>query len=460
MGDRRGYSKDAHDTYPGVTISQETRDGRKVLLLRWREVLPGGRQGKRKACYALNTKGLALLKAGQPAVGPGLLATSRSKARKHAIQKSAELASERTYLAEVQPSSEVRPDATWTELEAAHLAYLSRKSRRAATLRAYGQAWAKVRGWPARPTLPRQLTLLDLETYRDHLSRKGLSPHSVNSLLVHFKAALNFGRTRVRCIRLDDVDVKQGLEPVEAVQLPVCLDRTKLRAILAAASAFDDEHIGAQTFPILAFVMVTGCRLGEMQALRWAPSRASAAESWPDFTGGMLRIYGAKTSVPRSLPFATRPGLRRLLGILRSRVDAAALPFVFGGTMPLAVRDRREAGPVEADGKRTPGRSAKSALAAVREASGADWAIKDLRSTAATHLANTSLYGSLLNTLADHLGHSYDVLKEHYLGKLVLPDAQRNAATVEEVLGVADAINAWCEAAEGKGGKLLRMRGA
>jgi integrase len=437
----RGYSARAAREHPGVTISEETRQGEKRFLLRWREVLPGGRRGKRKACYAVDAK--------------GALATSRSKAHAHAVTKSAELKAELKSLENLAPSAEFKPDATWSELVAAHAKYLERKGRGRKTITSYGQVDAFLNSWRSRPALPKQLQLADLEAFGQHVAahkkQRGesgngqnahddkLSPHSVRTILVHLKGILNFGRKRMKCVRLDGETIAEGLQPpVKAFVRPVALPSSKLRQILDAAK----KHNDGTMFPLLTFLMLTGCRLGEAETVRWTPSKPGAAESWIDFDGGRVVIYARKTSRQRVIPFEKRPALRTLLECLRDFSDTERLPFVFGGKLPLALRDKREVEMMADDGAKVVGKSGKAALYAVRAQSGADWKPKDFRSTLATFLCNSNL-GMNVYAVAGELGHDYAVLTKHYSGQYQLPPKLRDAGTVEAVLGIADLLQEW-----------------
>lgn len=435
---QRGYNSRAAREHPGVTISQEVRNGEKRILLRWREILPGGRLGKRKGCYALDANG-------KPA-------KSRTRAHAHAVRKAGELESERAALVNVAATPEYRPDATWAELFASHAAHLSRKGRSASTLRTYKQTWAFVESWRGRPALPKQLQLVDLEAFAQHVANhkklrtqaekdaglpaETLSPHSVRTALIHLKGILNFGRKRLKCVRVDGETVAEGLQsPVKANVRPTALPASKLRQILEAAS----EHNGGSMFPLIAFLMVTGCRLGEAEALRWKPSKPGAAESWLDFDGGRILMYGVKTSRQRVIPFESRPALRTMLEAIKDNTDITGLPFVFGGRLPLAIRDKRAIVATDKDGNQIIGRSGKAALYAVRAKSGADWKPKDFRSTLATFMCNSAL-GLNVYTVAGELGHDHAVLVKHYAGQYQLPPAQRNATTVEALLGVTDLL--------------------
>jgi integrase len=444
---RRGYNPKARYAHKGVTIAEEVRAGRKVVLLRWREPMPGGRVGKRRGCYAM------LLKNGRVSETP---AASRTAAEAHAALKAAELKGERERLRCAEESEERRPDAGWTELKKEHAEYLVRKGRATKSRAAYNYAWSFVESWPGRPAFPAKLTLRGLESLAAHLAQRGLSEASQASVMGHLRVILNFGRDRIGCVRLGEKTIKQGLEPPKA-DLVVSVRSTKhLRQILTAALKWDKEHPEARTFHLLAFLMLSGCRRGEAERLRWEPSAPGAKESWVDLEGDRLLIYGVKTRVQRPVPLTNRPALRRLLDTMRAAVDSVAEPFVFGGALPLAVADKRaESGEGE---NKLKGRSLKRALAVVRANSGANWSLKSLRSTFATFMANSGLYGADLYTLANENGHRYEVLVAKYATGYSLPAKQKAARTVEEVLGVRDMVDGWCKAQARMGGKIIRLR--
>jgi integrase len=444
---RRGYSKRAAREHPGVTISSEVRAGRKVVLLRWREVLPRGRNGKRKACVAVDSKGDPV--------------TSRTKAHSLAVRKAEELQKERQALENASIGSDFNASATWKELFESHQRHLERKGRSPATLRSYQQAQQYLESWDERPELPRKLELVHLESFAHFVAkykkaksksalgrREVLSPHSVRSILVHIKGLLNYGRKRLNCVQLSGEAIAEGLQPtVKAYVSPVALPSAKLRQVLTVAR----ECQSGAVFPLLTFLMVTGCRLGEAEAVRWSPSKPGSAESWLDFEGSRLLIYGGKTFRQRVVPLEPRPLMRDMLLTLSREVDTKALPYVFGGRLPLALRDKRVETLLDEHGKTVRGKSGKAALYAVRAKSGADWKPKDFRSTLATYLCNSSL-GLNVYAVAGELGHDHAVLVKHYAGQYHLPPGQRDAKTVEEVLGIADIVQEWLKQRKPRGG--------
>lgn len=456
----RGYNKSAHSDHPGVTISEEwradgTRDGRKVLMLRWREPLARGKLGKRRGEVVKDKT--------------GRLVTSRSEARPYAVAKSEALIIQRIELANEDSSGQnYSPEATWEELAAAHAKHLRHKGRRAKSREGYKQSWRFLKRWKARPAKPRELTEHDLERFaafvgsrRNKRTGKRLSPASVASILAHVKVRLGFGRRRMKCVRVEPESMREALAPPKQSLQPKALHADKLRQILEAASEYDDAHPAsttfpmhpaANTFPLLAFFMATGCRRGEAEAVRWKLSEPGAPESWVDFEGDRLLIYSHKTSRDRVLPFETRPMLRKLLRFLHDQADTKAEPFVFGGAAPLAINNR-----TEQHEQGVKARSMKRALRAVRQNSGADWALKDLRSTTATHLCNADLYRGNTYNVASEMGHRHDVLLTRYAKPFALPKDRAKAASVEGALGIADAIAAWLKARTGKEGRVIKM---
>lgn len=449
---KRGYDARAAKEHPGVTISHEWKRGQKRVVLRWYEVLGSEKRGKRKACFAMK------LKDGKLTEAP---AESRRAAEGHARLKAAELAKELKELQKSQHTDEHDPHATWENLKREHDAYLKRKRRRPKSISGYAYSWGFVERWPGRPALPKLLTLKSLESFAAHVADCLNAPASQASVLAHVTVILNFGRRRLKCVWLDADTINDGLEPPDADLMPVVLPTSHLKKILGAAETWDADHADTQTFPLLAFLMLTGARRGEAEQLRWLPSTPGAHESWVDFDGGRLLIHSSKTRRQRQIPFANRPALKKLLEVLHDEADPDAEPFVFGGVLPLAIADKRREEVVRGEAgeeTRVRGRSLKRALTVVRQESGANWAIKSLRSTFATYMANSQLYGSDLYTLAGQNGHRYDVLVAKYAKAYPLPAKQRTASKVEDVLGIAKQVSDWTKAQKSKAGRIIRLR--
>lgn len=441
---RTGYNARAHSEHPGVSI--QARHGHIVL----RYIVPGKRDSS-----------------GQPhrmqeAVkdAEGNFITSREKAKPLAIAKSVELAKEWQRLE--KGGRVVNLNAGWEDLIDAHEAHLKAAGKSAETIRDYKAKWHYIRSWGMRPSHPFKLQIADLENLVAHIKshkfgdhkEQGLSPNSIASVTRHIKALLNFGRKRLACVKLDAESVSMGLNPGKLPQpLPVALSTADLKKILEAARVHDEDFPRSEVFPLLAFYMLTGCRLGEAERLRWKPSKPGAPESWVDFEGDRLLIHARKTGRQRAVLFKDRPALRRLLETLESRVDIGSSPYVFGGPLPLAIRHIR-AEPNE----KVIGRSLKSAVKAVHDASNCEWRIKDFRSTAATYLCNSALGASALYDVAQQLGHDYSVLVKYYTGHFQLPEKQRTASTFEAVLGIAEVMESWFKAQQKQGARVHKIR--
>lgn len=443
---RRGYSTTARDQHPGVTVSRD----RGLFTLRWRDVLPGGKQGKRRKKIVRDDERKPV--------------TTLKAAREAAVAKSKDLAGDHTALKTSSRRSGKNPNATWEQLIQHHRERLVLKGRSPRTIEVYSEAWVFLGPdtWSRRPALPKLVLVDHLEEFthaissRKHrLTGEPVSPHYVASILRALKALLNHGRRRLACVRLSAEEITEGLEPPERSLQPVVLPTSKLCSILDQAAQYDATRENSLTFPLLACFMLMGCRRGELERLRWNPTKPGAKESWIDFEGKRLLIYGAKTKRQRTVPLENRPALREILELLLDRTDPEQQPFVFGGEQPLRISRKRSAD--ESDER---GRSLKRALYSIREQTGADWPLKSLRSTTASHLANSRLYSSEIQGLAWELGHDERVLRAHYAEQYHLPKKQARASSVEAVLGIADKINEWLKEQRGKGGRVLQLRGA
>lgn len=414
-------------------------------MLRWREILPGGRSGRRRKWAVVD-------QAGRPV-------PSRNAAHSYAVAKSDELVREKLALAEVAATDDFRPDATWAQLCEEHFKYLERKGRRPSTKRVYKEVWPFLNNWRGRPELPKHTTLRSIEEYVAYVSKQlnrrtqlPLSPNYVESIVRHTRCILNFGRKRLRCVRLDAETLAEGLQaPVKVRVTPNALTSRQMCDLLRVSMDYDENHL-SNTFPVLAAFLCTGCRRGELEALRWSPSTPGAPESWVDFDGERVLIYGAKTSRHRVLPFKERPLLRKILKSMQQQVDLNQHPFVFGGSKAASINSKRHQTVQGACGV-----SFREALVEIRKQCGFEWMVKDLRSTAATMLAN-SLLGANLYQVAGWMGHRFEVLNKHYAGHITLPPRQHAARTVEGVLGIAKVLTSWLDARVEKKGRLLHLR--
>ncbi|CAG0934075.1 hypothetical protein PLCT1_02588 [Planctomycetaceae bacterium] len=332
--------------------------------------------------------------------------------------------------------------------------------------------------WQGKPDWPSQLHEGHLEDFqiflRTHRNKGGAvrTNATFRTICQHLKGRLNFGRKLHRresrmplprkCVMIDGESINDGLAQGRPDRmLPVALHTGTLRAILSkalehdagiaarnrewdnsrAARGLEEVHrLDNRVFPVLAFLMLTGCRRSEAENLRWSPTKHGAAESWIDFEHGRVVIHGHKTGVQRAIPLANRPLLSRILKTLSTANNREGQPYVFGGPLPLAIGDIRAQ---SAEGLR--GLSLKRAIADVRQNSGTHFRIKDLRSSMATWLAHSDLCTNMFE-LAAQMGHDYAVLVKHYASRdFALPPESSTARTVEALLGVENELNAWLE---------------
>lgn len=422
-----GYNRKARSEHPDVSV---LRRGEGYVL---RYVEPGsGLSGKPRVRQEL-------LKTadGQPI-------TSKAIARDRAAEKSQWLMDERLRIK--AGATPIDRDAGWADLKKSHDAKLQAGGSSPKTKLAYDQAWKQFESWPRRPGSPSDLSVTDLQAFMAHLrsywslkTNAPLSKHSVAAHARHVRAILNYGRKVVHCIRLDGEAVGEGLSVGRLPRLlPESYDSAQLCELLQAAREYDAEHPRSQVFPFIAFLMVVGCRLGEAESLRWAPTpHRDAPESWVDFKGRRIVIFGRKTQVERTVPLDVRPQLTRMLKRLKARIDPTTEPYVFGGAIPLAVADKRRI----SDPNKKAGRSLKSAIDSLKDKVDFHWSPHSLRANLATYLANSSL-GSNLYVVAGELGHDYAVLVKHYAGRRKMSRSQLAAKSVEALLGVVAELNA------------------
>jgi len=448
---QRGYSRRSRSEHPGVTIASERRaNGSVAIVLRW--VHPGT---NRRCKEAVKDKS-------------GVPVTSREAAKEAAIAKSQELAGERKQLDEGrEPTSR---ETTWADLKARHVKHLEARGRSPKTVADYAQSWLFLTRWPGLPSRPFKTRKADLEDFvhfvrlqRNTYTGERLAPATIESVVRHIKAVLNFGRKSLSCIRLDAEVLNDALDTGRrGTTEPVAYTSKDLNAILSAAKEADSlSRPERHTFPLLATFMLSGCRRGELERLRWFPTAPGKPESYVDFDGDRLVIWSTKTHRHRHVPFRTRPLLRVLLETMREGTDVGSEPYVFGGVCSLAISDRRapEEGPVgaEAGAKSNAGRSLKQPLLTVRRQSGVPFTLKGMRSTLATHLANSRL-GVNLYQVAFELGHDYAVLVKHYARHRELPREQSDADTVERLLAIEEVVRNWVQERQPVAGKLLKLK--
>ena len=277
-------------------------------------------------------------------------------------------------------------------------------------------------------------------------------PASINHELRPILALLNHWR-RMRVLPgVTRDELGEALKPLRApATRPAHLNEPEARRLLEAALRHDAdcfkltaaEHRGqgapGQTpryqpiAPFVAFMLLSGCRVGEALGLRWQDVDLDARDNRGHRAGEIrLPASATKTSAHRTIALEVAPGLRLLLAVMKLR--SAGNRFVFGGNAPLP-RTR-----IEAARKRLIGKFGAAAFT---------W--QNLRQPTGTYLTNApAIFGAGAAWRSSRqLGHSVGVAEKHYLGLVrgISPEAR----TLEAALGIEAHLEQVVAQAEGRG---------
>jgi integrase len=171
--------------------------------------------------------------------------------------------------------------------------------------------------------------------------------------------------------------------------------------------------------PFVAFLLLTGMRLGEAMELEWSQVDLDARDAAGE-KAGEIHLAGAatKTHKARTVGLEVSPALRKML---------AALHLASGGKGKVFPLTR---GTIDAATKR------------LRDEYGAPEAFswQMLRSSCATYLTNApGIFGAAsAYRSAKQLGHSVTVAEKHYTD--VLRGIPRDARTLEAAMGIEDVV--------------------
>ncbi|RMG09912.1 MAG: hypothetical protein D6731_18735, partial [Planctomycetota bacterium] len=376
--------------------------------------------------------------------------TTAEARRDWLIRKSRDLAQSKA----ARAAGEMAPtETTVTEAVADYLAAAGHRLR-PATVLTYREGLDLFAVWAAKTRLPciEDLDLPRLAAFREWLiarprqrvvkgARRGerapgvgtISPASINSRLRSVKAALNHWRRLGLTPRLDRDKIADGLARVpEPRPRPDFLRPSELRELLGAALRHDadtfdetrEEHAGRKPKgstlrhePVGPFVLVTlltGCRVGEVLALRWASVDFDEQEI-------VLAATATKTKHERSVSLEVAPALVDLLRALKLRSEG---PYVFGGKRPWS-RSRVEA--------------ARKRLS--RDYGSPSFTWQRLRQTCATFLVNApAIYGAAsAYRAARQLGHSVAVAERNYLG--LAKSVPKDATTLEAAMRIESEVD-------------------
>lgn len=301
-----------------------------------------------------------------------------------------------------------------TPIEDATKAYLDdcENRLRDRTVKAYTEALKSLTTWLGNHgvRVAQEITPSHLWRYRVNATALPRKKSTISSHLARLETALEWWR---RAGFLPDVTSDVIADACKSVGMSRAkvnvLRPAQIRALLEAALAHPEMLARA----LVAVDLLTGCRLGELEALEWTELDLDAPP------GGEIALGDrVKTHHPRVVDLIVAPTARDLL---------RALPrtgrYVFGGKEPLsrevAKRWKRQL-QVKADPE-----TGRPAVA---------WTWQHLRQTCGTYLtcAPGIFGGSSAFRSARQLGHRVQVAEDHYLG--VLRGIPADARTLEAAM--------------------------
>ncbi|MDB4989647.1 MAG: hypothetical protein JWN04_4825 [Myxococcaceae bacterium] len=349
--------------------------------------------------------------------------------------------------------------ATGTKLSDALKLYFKAHGRlRAATTENYQRIADKFEAWAKSQRIDScdKLTRSHLMDFAAHVSAECRRVHSagstrrtliqtdeprsaatVNSELTKLATILRVLIERDLFPKLTDADLRRALKKVATTsERSEFLSPAQCQALIKAVIAHDAEtfkatrreHAGKRpagstprydpVAPLVAFILLTGCRFGEALSLTWPQVELDALDAEGNKVGEIhLRGSDVKTRTARTIGLDVSPALRALLAGLREQSGTGK---VFKLTRPQA----------EAAAKR------------LRADYGAPeyFTWQTLRRTCGTYLTNApGIFGAAsAYRSARQLGHSVTVAEKHYLG--LARGISRDARSVEAAMQVGELV--------------------
>jgi integrase len=392
--------------------------------------------------------------------------TTEVARREWAITKSKQLAARRT---EIELGA---PRATGTALKDATEKFFEAKTTlRPGTLALYRMIQDRLLTWAASAGIKSgdDLTRAKLADYRNHLTRmprlvhaagagrkamkadsEKRSGHTINSDLRKTGAILRELIKIDLLPKLTELDVRRSLEKVRVThEAPEYMRPTELAQLLEAALRHDsdthtitrEENAGKRPkgttpiyepiAPFVAYVLLTGCRLGEALSVEWRNVDLNALDHEGHKVGEIhLKGKAVKTGRARTIDLAVSPALRALLMSMRASSGGKGKVFPFGE------------GVADAAAKR------------LRKDYGApaDWTYQKLRRSTSTYLTNApGIFGAAsAYRSAKQCGHAVSVAEKHYSGLVrgipvtarTLEAAMQIEKQLERVIGPSAAMRA------------------
>ena len=193
----------------------------------------------------------------------------------------------------------------------------------------------------------------------------------------------------------------------------------------AASRSFrHSEGVRWPIAPFVAFVLLSGCRVGEAESLAWSFVDLEALDNEGRRVGEInLPASATKTKRARTIGLEVCPSLQSLLATLKLQAGSSSGPYVFGRKAPMPHTA------VEAARKRL-----------VRSYGAPKFSWQNLRQTAGTFLTNApGIYGAASVFMsARQIGHTVAVAERHYLG--VVRGIPREARTLEAAMQIEDVM--------------------
>lgn len=248
------------------------------------------------------------------------------------------------------------------------------------------------------------------------------------------RTLLNWFRRRSMLTQLSSDRIVDGLPFVKTKkEAPNFLTKAEVRQLIDACIRHDSETFKitraehqnsirdgstpryVKTLPFVTFMLLTGMRFGEGAELRFAAVDFGSEQI-------LLEAERTKTQTSRRVDLRETPKLIKLLANMK--LQAAGMPFVFGGEKPTS-RGKWD--------------TARKRLVSAYGAPTFTW--HDLRRTCGTFLVCApNIYGAASGYLtAKRLGHSMEVSERHYLG--LVRDVSSEATTLEAALGIEDVMD-------------------
>lgn len=258
-------------------------------------------------------------------------------------------------------------------------------------------------------TVVQDIRPVDLMAYRDSVVSLDGKPSTKSTHLSRVRACLEWWRRRRMLPHVDKdaiVDACRALRRVKPQMHP--LQAAQVRSLVRGALKTQDPMVAA----FVSVTLLTGCRLGELEHLRWTEVDLAAKPS------GEIRLgEGTKTHTSRVVDLAVCPTVKDILGALPRRGE-----YVFG-----SVDEKGVSHPLSRDvNKRW-----KNAL---QGSAAGKWTWQHLRQTTGTWLTNSPgiFGGSSAYRSARQLGHRVQVAEEHYLG--LMRGIPPSATTLEDAM--------------------------